>query len=54
MATAAATPLDGFAVPHDASRIMTGDNYRQQLPAPPRGPLQDGKGLIGPAGFRLD
>jgi pilus assembly protein CpaC len=51
MATAAATPLDGFAVPHDASRIMTGDNYRQQLPAPPRGPLQDGKGLIGPAGF---
>jgi pilus assembly protein CpaC len=53
-ATAVATPLDGFAVPHDASPLMTGDTYRQQLPPPPRGPLQDGKGLIGPAGFRLD
>jgi pilus assembly protein CpaC len=54
IATSAATPLDGFVSPHDASRIMTGDNYRQQLPPPPRGPVQNGKGLIGPAGFRVD
>jgi pilus assembly protein CpaC len=55
MAMAAATPVDGFVAPHDASRLLMGANYRQQLPAPPRGPMPaDGKGLIGPVGFRLD
>ena len=55
MAMAAATPVDGFVTPHDASRLLMGANYRQQLPPPPRGPMQpDGKGLIGPVGFRLD
>ena len=50
-----ATPTDGFVPPHDVARILTDDTSRQQLPAPPRGPLQGGsKGLIGPAGFRLD
>jgi pilus assembly protein CpaC len=54
MAMAAATPVDGFVAPHDASRLLMGTNYRQELP-PPRGPLQpDGKGLVGPVGFRLD
>jgi pilus assembly protein CpaC len=53
--TAAATPVDGFAAPHDSSRILAGDLYRQQLPAAPRGPLGAGaQGLIGPGGFRLD
>jgi len=50
-----ALPTDGYVAPHDISRIMTDDTYRQQLPPPPRGPLQGGgKGLIGPVGFRLD
>jgi len=48
-------PTDGFVPPHDVSRISTSDTYRQQLPAPPRGPFQPGsKPLIGPVGFRLD
>jgi pilus assembly protein CpaC len=48
-------PTDGFVMPHDVSRITTDDTYRQQLPAPPRGPLQPGsKPLIGAVGFRLD
>jgi hypothetical protein len=35
--------------------VLLGSKYRQQLPAPARGPLDaGGKGLIGPAGFRLD
>jgi pilus assembly protein CpaC len=55
MAMAAATPVDGFVAPHDASRLLMGTNYRQQLPPPPLGPMPaDGKGLIGPVGFRLD
>jgi pilus assembly protein CpaC len=50
-----AAPTDGYAAPHDMSRIVTNDTYRQQLPPPPRGPLQTGdKGLVGPVGFRLD
>jgi pilus assembly protein CpaC len=55
MATAAATPVDGFAPPHDAARLLAGDMYRQQLPPTTRGPLGAGaQGLIGPGGFRLD
>ena len=50
-----AAPTDGLVLPHDAERVLLGDKYRQQLPAPARGPLDaGGKGLIGPAGFRLD
>ncbi len=50
-----AIPTDGYVPPHDVARILTDDIYRQQLPPPPRGPLQGGSnGLIGPAGFRLD
>ena len=50
-----ATPLDGFAAPHDAQRIINADLYRQSLPAPAKGPVEPGgQGLIGPAGFRLD
>jgi len=50
-----AAPTDGYVAPHDLSRITTDDTYRQQLPAPPRGPLQTGsRPLIGPVGFRLD
>ena len=48
-------PTDGFEAPHDISLITTNDTYRQQLPPPPRGPLQPGsQPLIGPVGFRLD
>jgi pilus assembly protein CpaC len=55
MAMAAATPVDGFVAAHDASRLLLGADYREQLPAQPRGPIPaDGKGLIGPVGFRLD
>lgn len=51
---ALATPTDGFNAPHDIQRVL-GENYRQGLPAPPRGPLPPGgQGLIGPVGFRLD
>jgi pilus assembly protein CpaC len=50
-----AAPTDGLLLPHDAERVLLGDKYRQQLPAPARGPLgAGGRGLIGPAGFRLD
>jgi pilus assembly protein CpaC len=50
-----AAPTDGYVAPHDLSRITTSDTYRQQLPPPPRGPLQPGsKPLIGVVGFRLD
>jgi pilus assembly protein CpaC len=55
IATALATPVDGYVAPHDAARILTDDIYRQQLPPPPRGPLQGGdRGLVGGVGFRLD
>jgi len=55
IATAAATPVDGFVSPHDASRLLAGAMYRQQLPPTARGPLGAGaQGLIGPGGFRLD
>ena len=53
-ATALALPTDGFQAPHDIQRIVNGDVARQTLP-PARGPLGPGnRGLIGPAGFRLD
>jgi pilus assembly protein CpaC len=52
--TALATPLNGWAAPHDAQQVLWGDTWRRQLPAPARGPLDSGGGLIGPAGFRLD
>ncbi|MGA8379633.1 MAG: type II and III secretion system protein family protein, partial [Stellaceae bacterium] len=52
---ALATPLDGFAAPHDAQQVLWGDTWRQSLPGPARGPLgAGGSGLIGPAGFRLN
>jgi pilus assembly protein CpaC len=55
VATRLADPLDGFQLPHDMQRILDSSTYRQQLPAPPRGPLDaGGQGLIGPAGFQLD
>lgn len=55
MVTAAATPNDGFVAPHDTSRLLAGDMYRQRLPPAARGPLGAGaQGLIGPGGFRLD
>jgi pilus assembly protein CpaC len=55
VATRLADPLAGFALPHDVQRVLNGSTYRQELPAPPRGPLgAGGKGLIGPAGFQLD
>src|SRR5579875_604997 len=55
VATRLADPLEGFALPHDVQRVLNGSTYRQELPAPPRGPLgAGGKGLIGPAGFQLD
>ena len=54
-ATALATPIDGFAAPHDAQQVLWGDTWRQSLPGPARGPLgAGGSGLIGPAGFRLN
>jgi pilus assembly protein CpaC len=52
---AAATPTDGFQAPHDAQQVLFGDTWRRGLPGPARGPLDaGGRGLIGPAGFRLD
>ena len=52
--TALAGPSKGFVTPHDMERVMTGATYRQELPAPAKGPLNaGGKGLIGPAGFQL-
>lgn len=54
-AVAAASPTDGFMIPHDAQQVLFGDTWRRGLPAPARGPLDaGGSGLIGPAGFRLD
>ena len=48
-------PTDGLVVPHDAQQIIHGGLYRQQLPAPPKGPMAPvGAGLVGPVGFRLD
>jgi pilus assembly protein CpaC len=53
--TALATPTDGFQAPHDVQQVLWGDTWRRGLPAPARGPLDaGGRGLIGPAGFRLD
>jgi pilus assembly protein CpaC len=53
--TSMASPTDGMVAPHDAQRVISGDTYRQTLPAPARGPLgAGGQGLIGPVGFRLD
>ncbi|HJU16432.1 MAG TPA: type II and III secretion system protein family protein [Stellaceae bacterium] len=55
VATRLADPLDGFQLPHDAQRVLDSSTYRQELPAPTRGPLgAGGTGLIGPAGFQLD
>ena len=48
-------PTDGFVTPHDVQRAVNGDNYRQTLPPPGKGPLSsDGMGLSGPVGFVLD
>jgi pilus assembly protein CpaC len=53
--TRLADPLNGFRLPHDMQRVIDSSVYRQQLPAPPRGPLDaGGKGLVGPAGFQLN
>ncbi len=53
--TRLADPLNGFELPHDMQRVIDSSLYRQELPAPPRGPLgPGGKGLIGPAGFQLN
>ena len=53
--TRLAGPTDGFAPPHEAQQIVGGDLYRQRLPAAASGPLMpDGRGLVGPVGFRLD
>jgi pilus assembly protein CpaC len=53
--TRLADPLDGFQLPHDMQRVIDSSTYRQELPAPARGPLgAGGQGLIGPAGFQLD
>lgn len=53
--TRLADPMNGFQLPHDMQRVIDSSLYRQQLPAPPRGPLDaGGQGLIGPAGFRLN
>jgi pilus assembly protein CpaC len=50
-----AAPTDGLVPAHDALQVLHGGLYRQQLPAPPNGPLMPGgQGLIGPVGFRLD
>jgi len=55
VATALASPVDGFTSPHDTQAILNGETYRQKLPGPARGPLDSGGGgLIGPAGFRLN
>ena len=55
VATRLATPTDGLVVPGEPQQVFFGDNYRQGLPAPARGPLDaGGGGLIGPGGFRLD
>jgi len=54
-ATRLAAPTDGLELPSFPQQVLFGDTYRQGLPAPSRGPLDaGGKGLIGPAGFRLD
>jgi pilus assembly protein CpaC len=53
--TRLAAPTDGLRLPNDAQRVFLGDKYRQELPAPGRGPINaGGRGLIGPGGFRLD
>lgn len=53
--TSLAAPTDGFKLPHDAQRVMTAETHRQTLPAPARGPVNaGGRGIAGPAGFRLD
>ena len=50
-----AAPTDGLKLPNDFQRVFLGNKYRQGLPGPGPGPLNaGGKGLIGPAGFRLD
>jgi pilus assembly protein CpaC len=55
VATAMATPTDGWVAPHDMQRVINSDTYRQGLAPAPRGPLgAGGTGLIGPAGFQLN
>ena len=55
VATALATPTDGFVPPHDAQRLINSDVYRQGLPGPAKGPVgAGGQGLVGPVGFRID
>lgn len=53
--TSMAAPTDGFAVPHDAQRVINGSTYRQGLPGPAKGPVSPGgSSALGPVGFRLD
>ena len=55
VASARATPTDGFIPPHDLQTIINGATYRQTLPPGEKvrvGPSS--QGLIGPVGFRLD
>ena len=55
VATRLAAPTDGLVLPNDAQRVLFSNKFRQGLPGPGPGPLNaGGKGLIGPAGFRLD
>ena len=50
-----ATPVDGFAPPHDIERIFTGGvNRRNPNPGQPVTVGRGGKTLIGPVGFQLD
>jgi pilus assembly protein CpaC len=50
-----AAPTDGLVPAHDVSQFVNGGLYRQNLPAPAKGPLgANGQGLAGPVGFRLD
>ncbi len=54
-ATRMAAPTDGLVAPTDRDRILHGRMYRPTLQNGPRGPrADDGKGLVGPAGFVLD
>jgi pilus assembly protein CpaC len=48
-------PVAGLQFPNDLQQVFLSDNYRQKLPAPPRGPLgASGAGLIGAGGFQLN
>lgn len=52
--TSMAAPTDGFVLPHDAQRVISGSTQRQSLPAPAAAVRGGGTPPIGGAGFRLD